>query len=214
MDPARDTSARETLIERYDDWRTGMTVERTTLLITGIALAGLTSRNGYAYSEQALRDAAPLYNGKPVFLDHAPHNPRGRSTRDLAGTVLNPRFEGNRLRGDVQALDTDAGRTLLALAERETQGVGMSQVVMAERKGDQVNRIHDVVSVDVVIGPATTSTFREQTEPPAGELQQLRDQVARLTQLVEQRIAPTSHARTAPTGPQTTDQQYIAALRG
>jgi len=43
--------------------------------------------------------------------------------------------------------------------------VGMSHVILAERSADRsvVETIHDVVSVDAVVFPATTTTFREQT---------------------------------------------------
>ena len=129
---------------------------------------GRDSKNGYRYSEQALRRAARLYDQKPVFLDHAekPTEAAARSTRDLVGSIVNPRFEEGRLRGDVRVLDTDSGRTFLALAEGNTPGVGMSHVVLAQRSVDGaiVERIEDVISVDVVVRPATTSTFRESED--------------------------------------------------
>jgi ubiquinone biosynthesis protein UbiJ len=42
----------------------------------------------------------------------------------------------------------------------------MSHVVLAERNGDGaiVEKIHDVISVDAVVGPATTRTFRESVD--------------------------------------------------
>jgi hypothetical protein len=45
----------------------------------------------------------------------------------------------------------------------------MSHVVLAERGGDGtvVERIHDVISVDAVVGPATTTTFRESADAGA-----------------------------------------------
>ncbi len=133
-----------------------------------VALTGAKSRNGYCYSEQALRGALPLYENKPVFLDHASgtRRPHERSTRDLAGSIVNVRFEENRIRGDIQALETDAGKTLLALAASDSPAVGMSHVVLAQRTADRtsVERIHDVVSVDAVVFPATAATFRESDE--------------------------------------------------
>ena len=159
------------LTEQIADWRTReVHVDRQRRLVRNIALTGLSSRNGYRYSEQALRLAAPLYDGKPVFLDHAENlaRPHDRSTRDLVGSIVNPRFEGGRLRGDIRALETESGQTFIALAESETPGVGMSHVVLAERNADRsvVEKIHDVVSVDAVVFPATTTTFREQTAHP------------------------------------------------
>ncbi|MFW6125429.1 MAG: hypothetical protein ACOC46_04705, partial [Pirellulales bacterium] len=146
-----------------------------------VALVGPASRNSYRYREAALREAAVLYDGKPVFLDHAPDpsRPRERRVRDLAGTLARTRFEHGRLRADVAAVDTEAGRTLLALAQHDRPGVGLSHVVLAERNADGsvVEKIHDVVSVDAVVFPATTTTFHEQLggghEPTVGDAERL-----------------------------------------
>lgn len=154
------------LTEHIDDWRAAdVAVDFDRRRVTNIVLSGGVSRNGHRYTEEALRQAAPLYDKKPVFLDHAanPARPFDRSTRDLVGTVLEPRFEGGRIRGDIQVLDTEAGRTFLALIEANHPAIGMSHVVLAQRGSEPnvVERIHDVVSVDAVAFPATTSSFRE-----------------------------------------------------
>jgi hypothetical protein len=158
------------LREQVRDWRQFAEFDQPSRVFRNIALSGTDSRNGYRYSEQALRRAVRLYDQKPVFLDHAekPADAAVRSTRDLVGSIVNPRFEEGRLRGDVRVLDTESGRTFLALAEGDTPGVGMSHVVLAQRSvdGTVVERIEDVISVDVVVRPATTSTFRESEESP------------------------------------------------
>ena len=164
------------LREQIRDWRTAeVCVDAERGLVANIALAGLNSRNGYRYLEEALRGAVPLYNHKPVFLDHAPNaaRPQERSTRDLVGHIVNPRYESGRIRGDVRVIDADAGRTFLALAASDAPAVGMSHVVLAERSTDRtvVEKIREVVSVDAVVFPATTATFRESgggTLPPYG----------------------------------------------
>ena len=154
-----------TLTEHVADWHAGLSVDRTNRTVRNVALTGTDSRNGYRYTEQALRSAADLYQGKPVFLDHAidKSRPHERSTRDLVGTIVNSRFESGRIRGDIHVLDTDSGKTFLALTESDAPGVGMSHVVLAQRAAADgvVDRIHDVVSVDAVVFPATTRTFRE-----------------------------------------------------
>lgn len=155
-----------TLVEQGADWRSEAQVDRASRLVRNVALAGPASKNGYRYLETALREGAALYERKPVFLDHArdPRRPQERSTRDLVGSVVHPRFEAGRIRGDIAVLDTEAGQTFLSLVESDAPGVGMSHVVLAERGGDDgavVERIHDVISVDAVIGPATTTTFHE-----------------------------------------------------
>ncbi|QDT15132.1 hypothetical protein [Alienimonas californiensis] len=187
----------EPLTERIADWRpTGEAIDAAARVVRGVALCGTTSRNGYAYPEAVLRAAAPLYEGAPVFLDHAPAAPtgrpadRGRSARDYVGSVRAVRFEEGRLRGDVAALDTDAGRTFLALAAGDAAGaaprVGMSHVVLAERTADgsAVTAIREVLSVDAVAFPATVSRLRESLSPKSGDntgdtdSQQLREELA------------------------------------
>ncbi|MFQ5732304.1 MAG: hypothetical protein ACE5KM_10160 [Planctomycetaceae bacterium] len=174
------------LTEHIRDWRSAdVVVDREQRAVRNIALTGLESVNGYRYSERALREALPLYEGKPVFLDHARNlaRPFERSTRDLVGTVVNPRFADGRVRGDIQALDTEAGRTFIALSESRSSAVGMSHVVLARRNAANtiVETIEEVVSVDAVVFPATSSTFGEQrdavvAEPLPGSLESLLEQ--------------------------------------
>ena len=156
----------ERLTEHVADWRTPtLSIDAPTRTVRGVALCGTNSRNGYTYPEAVLRAAAALYEGVPVFLDHPrlAGQPAGRSARDLAGTVKAARYEAGRLRGDVTALDTEAGRTFLALAAGDAPRVGMSHVVRAERSGDglTVERIAEVLSVDAVTDPATTDRLSE-----------------------------------------------------
>ena len=132
--PPRRAPEPEPLTERVADWRPedSASVDAAARVVRGVALCGPTSRNGYAYPEAVLRAAAPLYEGAPVFLDHAETPPvgrpagrpfgRGRSARDYVGSVRDVRFEEGRLRGDVAALDTPAGRTFLALAAGDDAG--------------------------------------------------------------------------------------------
>ena len=157
----------ERVVERIGDWRCGeVVIDREAGVVRNVALAGLVSRNGYRYAESALRGAVSLYVDKPVFLDHAADvsRPQERSTRDLVGNIVNPRFEQGRIRGDIQTLGTEAGQTFLALAESSSPAVGMSHVVLVSRNNDSsvVEQIHEVVSVDAVTFPATTSSLQEQ----------------------------------------------------
>ncbi len=188
----------DTLTEDLADWSTALSIDTPARLVLNVALTGPDSKNGYHYSEAALREAVPLYDQKPVFLDHAPDRlkPRDRSTRDLVGNIINPRFEDGRVRGDIRVLDTESGRTFLALANTNLPGVGMSHVVLAQRStdGSTVETIRDVVCVDAVMNPATTVTFRESQSSasplPQGEGPAVRaerpDIAAEITRLEEQ----------------------------
>ncbi len=159
------------VVERIGDWRAAeVAIDAETGLVRNVALAGPESKNGYRYTEESLRRAAVLYADKPVFLDHGRDlsKPQERSTRDLAGHIVNPRYADGRIRGDIQTLGTEAGRTFLALAESGRGSVGMSHVVLVTQNRERtlVEEIHEVVSVDAVMFPATTSSLSEQ----AGDL--------------------------------------------
>lgn len=167
-----------TISEQLTDWRTtDLTVEQETQLVRGIVLSGDQSANGRSYTTNALMAAVPLYAQKPVFLDHAanPTRPLERSTRDLAGTIVNPRWEQRRIVGDLQLVDTEAGRTLMALISANAPAVGMSHVVLVEKGADPrvIEKIHDVVSVDAVAYPATTQGFREARDEWTGSYEGL-----------------------------------------
>jgi hypothetical protein len=160
----------QSLTEDIQDWKTReVQVDPENRLVRNVALTGRESKNGYRYSEQALIESLPLYENKPVFLDHAHSRtqPHQRSTRDLVGSVVNARYENGRIRGDIRVIDTEAGRTFLALAESNGPAVGMSHVILAAKNADGsvVEKIHEVVSVDAVVFPATTKTFQEQHDP-------------------------------------------------
>lgn len=157
-----------TLTERCHDWNQSLHVDGPGRLVQNVALSGTDSRNGYSYTEEALQSAVDLYRDKPVFLDHGQDRsrPHERSTRDLVGSIVSPRFVDGRIRGDIRVLDTEPGQIFLKLVESATPGVGMSHVVLARRSADgkTVERINDVISVDAVVNPATTTTFRESID--------------------------------------------------
>jgi hypothetical protein len=154
------------------DWLAEATVDRDQALIRNVALLGAASRNGYRYTAEAMQAAAPLYDGRPVFVDHGAAS-QGledsslglrRSIRDYAGQVLSPRYEQGRVRGDLRLAGPNTA-WLLDLIAAQPSDIGMSHVVLARRKlgGDEVDHIERVVSVDIVAFPATTRSFLEAT---------------------------------------------------
>jgi hypothetical protein len=160
------------ITEQIVDWRSAdFAVRLDERLLSRVLLSGGASKNGHRYADSALREAAALYDRKPVFLDHAANlaKPFDRSTRDLAGWIAEASYAEGHIQGNIQLLDTEAGRTLLALMSSETPAVGMSHVILARKSADGtlVEKIHDVISVDAVVFPATTAGFREQRD---GEL--------------------------------------------
>lgn len=156
------------------DWLAEASVDRSEALVRDVALLGPHSRNGYRYTLEAMQQAVPLYEGRPVFVDHgqsaAAFSPRSfpaptwptRSVRDYAGQVRNPRFDNGRIRGDLHLAGPNAD-WLLDLISAGPTDIGMSHVVLARRRrhGEEIEAIEQVLSVDIVAFPATTRSFSE-----------------------------------------------------
>jgi hypothetical protein len=140
--------------------------DRASGLVTNVVLLGPLSRNGYRYSAAAMAEAAPRYEGRPMFIDHAEAAPTRRHLRDFAGQVVRARLVEDRLRGDLRLLGPNAG-WLLDLIEAAPADIGLSHVVLGRRSADgkEVVHIEQVLTVDIVAFPATTRSFREQLSP-------------------------------------------------
>ncbi|MCA8987531.1 MAG: hypothetical protein KDA78_07815 [Planctomycetaceae bacterium] len=135
----RGRRTRERIEERVSQWAAGgVRVDVEGMRVCDVVLVGRESRNGYVYTEEALRNAVGLYEGRPVFLDHAPRGqrPLERSARDLVGTIREVKYEEGRIRGSIDVVDTESGRTFLAMANAGASHVGMSHVVLACRSRD------------------------------------------------------------------------------
>lgn len=156
----------ETLRQESYEVLAEATAERSQRVVRNVVLLGSTSRNGYRYSPAAMQAALPLYENRPIFLDHADEltSPTRRKLRDFAGQVLTPRYEGEKLRGDLRLLGPHAD-WLFDLIEAAPQDIGMSHVVLGRRgaQSELVEHIERVVSVDIVAFPATTRSFQEST---------------------------------------------------
>jgi hypothetical protein len=188
----------EHLYEWAEGWLAEATADRQANLVRNVVLLGAESRNGYRYTKEAMQQATPLYEGRPVFIDHPETQPTQRKLRNYAGQVVQPRFENERLRGDVKLLGPNAS-WLMELIEAAPRDIGMSHVVLARRgaKGETVEQIERVLSVDIVAFPATTVSFREQCHlsshvpslPPVSPSEGRERQLS-LVRLVEQSRLP------------------------
>jgi len=153
-----------------------MKVDAHNGVIYGVKVLGLISRNGRRYSEQALRQALPLYEGARVNINH----PRGdaaapRDYRDRLGFLRAVRYrEGEGLFADLHFNPKhDLAERLAWDAEHAPHNVGLSHNVLArvEHQGQipVVTEIHRVLSVDLVADPATTSGLFEAKSPASSE---------------------------------------------
>lgn len=143
-------------------------------VLRDILLCGPVSKNKRKYTEKGFGGTEKikgLYEGLPVFMDHG--TPDGRSTKDLAGVIKNPRWTESGVRGDIHTVKP-YGPALLDMAAAGIRGVGMSHVVLGEvDKTTLVVTVSEAKSVDVVVGPATTKSFKEHTMLPEGQVEAL-----------------------------------------
>lgn len=147
-------------------------------------MCGNRSKNGREIPASAFKSeqhVKTLYDQKHVFLNHLPAEKfrgsveqqkliaKNRNVEELAGVVTNVRFESGQPRADIETAGCPKGELLRQLASSRVPNVGLSHVAQYRTRkssGNQVivEAVEDVATVDVVVSPATTYTFREQTE--------------------------------------------------
>lgn len=146
-------------------------IDREAGIIKDVKLLGRVSRNGRRYADRALNDAARLYEGARVYLDHPTTSElrerQGvRSTRDLAGQVRNPRRVGDDIRGDIHLLAVEPARSLmLSVAETMPGVAGMSHRVIGKVRSTAteliVESLDEVKGLEFVTEPATAAGLFE-----------------------------------------------------
>ena len=149
-----------------------MTNDSDSGLISGVKILGLTSRNGRVYPPEVLREAAPLYEGAKVNVNHVAKEVARlpRDYRDRIGTVSNVVFKENSgLFADFHYNPNHAqAKQLLWDAHNAPGNVGFSHCVEAvyhqENDLSIIDKIVRVISVDLVADPATTNGLFESVE--------------------------------------------------
>jgi hypothetical protein len=161
----------ELLQEYVNSSNQRLRVDRTSGVIRGVKLLGLSSRNGRRYREGALVEAVGLYEGAKVNINHPKGHPFSpRDYQDRLGVVRGVAFRaGEGLFGDLHFNPKHAlSEQLVWDAEHAPQNVGMSHNVLARtsRSGDEtvVEAITKVQSIDLVADPASTSGLYEHAE--------------------------------------------------
>ncbi len=144
-------------------------LQRDEGLLTGVKLLGLVSRNGRTYRETALREAASLYEGVKVNVNHPKGGPQSpRDYQDRIGAIRNVQYRaGEGLFGDLHFNPKhQLSEQLMWDAEHAPKQVGFSHNVLARTarsgEGVVVEAITKVESVDLVADPATTQGLFEQ----------------------------------------------------
>ncbi len=137
-------------------------------LISGVKILGLESKNGRVYTPEAIRNAAGLYEGKRVNVDHTEPG-ESRSYRDRMGKLQNIMVREDGLYGDLFVNPQHPlAEQLFWDAEHAPENVGLSHDVTGKvtRRGGKatVEAIETVRSVDLVANPATTAGLFEEIE--------------------------------------------------
>ena len=151
-----------------------VSVDRESNMIHDITLLGRVSKNGRRYSTKAMEDAVRLYEGVRFFLNHPTaqelRDRKGsRSVLDLAGRIRRPRLVGDRVRGDLEVLSAEPGRSLLfSIAEQMPDLVGASHrasgKVRREGREEIVTELDSVAAVELVTNPATVGGLFESIQ--------------------------------------------------
>jgi len=149
-------------------------VDRDAGVIRGVRILGRASRNGREYSDAALQQAARLYEGIGVNLNH-PSRPQGEGARlveDGFGWLQGVALRPDGVYGDLHYFRAHpAAEVIVEAAVRNPRRFGLSHHAEGAvvRQGGKlvVESIESVRSVDLVQNPATTNGLFESEAEPA-----------------------------------------------
>ena len=132
-------------------------------ILENVHICGLTSKNGYRYSPDALKNAIPLYENVDVYVNH--NNSKPRPVEEKIGLAKNISFkESTGLWGDLVLNEKHpAYEQLVWFADNMPSKVGCSHDVDGKinKSAQLVESIKVVHSVDIVSAPATTAGLTE-----------------------------------------------------
>jgi hypothetical protein len=149
-------------------------IDKEAGIIRNVRILGRVSGNGREYSDRAMQQAATLYEGKGVNVNHPDRaNPGvGRSVQDGIGQLRGVNVKPDGVYGDLHYLKSHPVAGILCeSAERMPDRFGLSHNAVGdsvERGGKRiVESIENVRSVDLVQNPATNkSLFESQEQSP------------------------------------------------
>ena len=146
-------------------------VDREAGLIEGVRILGPDSKNGRKYSPRAMAEAARLYEGAPVNVDHPATERKDRPLAEAFGWIRNVRQEADGVYGDLHYLRSHPQAELVAeAAERNPNRIGLSHhaegTVRMDGQRVIVETVERVHSVDLVQTPATNAGLFESKGKP------------------------------------------------
>ncbi len=146
-------------------------VDREAGLIEGVRILGPDSKNGRKYSPRAMAEAARLYEGAPVNVDHPATERKDRPLAEAFGWIRNVRQEPDGVYGDLHYLKSHPQAELVAeAAERNPNRIGLSHhaegTVRMDGQRVIVETVERVHSVDLVQTPATNAGLFDSEGKP------------------------------------------------
>lgn len=145
-------------------------IDREAGIVREVKVLGRESANGRTYSDRAMDDAAKLYEGAEVNIDHDRKEPyRERGLLEGFGTLQNVSRKSDGVYADLHFLKSHpASGVFLERAERFPDKLGLSHNAdgKSTRKGGRqiIESISRVNSVDVVRQPATNKGLFESKD--------------------------------------------------
>lgn len=166
------TTRRVWLGERIDLGRVkGERVDRDAGVIHGVKILGHESKNGRRYLPEAVKAAAPLYEGVSVRRNHPRKASDQRIVEEVFGWLENVQVKDDGLYADLHVLNprTELAESVFLAAEKKPDLFGLSHNAdgATESRGGEtvVLEITEVRSVDLVADPATVSGLFEGKQP-------------------------------------------------
>lgn len=146
-------------------------VDRDNKVIRNVKILGKVSRNGYEYSDSALEEAARLYEGVTVNVNHPPRSAPNteRAFQDGIGIIRAPKRQPDGVFGDLHYYESHPHAGLMVeRAEREPHSFGLSHNADGRKVNFRgktiVESVTRVRSVDLVGRPATTKGIFESED--------------------------------------------------
>ena len=146
-------------------------VDQQAGVIHGVKILGRQSRNARVYSDAALEQAAELYEGIGVNIDHPDERalPEQRKLWECFGHLQNVRKQQDGVYGDLVFLRSHSmANQICEAAERMPSQLGLShnaEGVVSHHDGQAiVESITKIHSVDLVRNPATNNGLFESTD--------------------------------------------------
>lgn len=143
-------------------------VDREAGIIRNVKILGRESANGRTYSDKALDDAARLYEGRKICIDHDREKPkRERGVLEELAVISESRRQGDGVYGNLRMFTKhNAYELVMERAEKFPSSFGLSHNGEGQmsRDGRIVESLSSVRTVDLVGDPATNKSLFESKD--------------------------------------------------